>query len=90
MTLDEIFLALLTGIILLVARVREPTRASCPKDWWLDTGIRRDGSFRCARPSKNEAPPPPGHLGGRIYCTGGSVPIIVGVRTVGCQRRPGA
>lgn len=91
MTIDEIFLALLTGVILLAARVREPTRARCPSDWWLSTGIQRDGTFRCARPmGRHEEAPAPGYLGGHIYCTGGSIPIVVDERTVGCQHRAGS
>lgn len=54
------------------------------------------GSYACERPpiggdsdvltGKSTAVQPPGELLGRVYCTGGSTPIIVDYRTVGCSR----
>lgn len=61
-----------------------------------DGPLGHRGSFRCARPpiggdddvltGKSTAIEPPGELRGRIYCTGGTMPIVVESTTVGCQR----
>jgi hypothetical protein len=70
-------------------------RARCPEGWSVN-GIRPDGSYECLSPIPRgcgepvgDSPPcPPTTLSrGRIYCTGGSVPIVVDNRTVGCQAR---
>jgi len=59
---------------------------------------RPTGMYTCARPpvggdddaitGRSTAVDPPGSLQGRIYCTGGSTPIELDHRTVGCQHRP--
>lgn len=74
-----------------------PSRASCPPRWNLHEGVRRDGSFACYGPLEPGCGEPVGPskpcphvpiVRGRIYCTGGQVPIIDdGWRVVGCQAR---
>lgn len=92
----EVGLALASVVCLCAAMVAQPQRARCPPRWRND-GVRRDGSFECLRPlvggvddqpgTEDNAVQPPGELLGRIYCTGGSVPVVVDARTVGCEAR---
>lgn len=80
---------LMSLAIIVVAAVVQPERAQCPRGSYLHTGVRMSGRFECARTllgRENDAEQPPGILHGRIYCTGGSSPIVVNERTVGCQR----
>jgi hypothetical protein len=74
-------------------------RARCPQGWRHE-GIRPSGDYRC-KPSLvggerdpaggiDTAVQPAGEIGGRIYCTGGSVPVVIDYRTVGCTRRYGS
>lgn len=85
-------------VILLSTFVTRPVAARCPGGWYINSGIRRDGSFTCA-PKLSGDPlydgaggyperglEPPGILAGKIYCTGGSVPIVVSSTVVGCSR----
>jgi len=70
----------------------------CPLGYDLRTGIRRNGSFECwPHPTGNPEwdgtwrHPERGEQSlaiqrSWIYCTGGSQPIIVTDRVVGCQR----
>jgi hypothetical protein len=93
--------AVLSLVTILAAAITRPTRAQCPQGWYLATGVRTSdtyaprGSFACQRPpggpdwtgtGPDLGTRPPGELRGRIYCTGGSSPIVVNERTVGCQR----
>jgi len=89
--------SLVSVLTLCIALVLHPVRASCPLGWHHD-GVRRTGNFACTRnpvgdpewdgtygrPDRSVVPP--GELRGRIYCTGGAVPIVVDDRTVGCMR----
>jgi hypothetical protein len=96
--------AIASRVILLIAFVIRPTSARCPEHWH-HSGIRPSGDFECTRepvgskdmdgtwqhPERSVVPP--GALQGRIYCTGGTEPIVVtdratrsAARTVGCQR----
>jgi hypothetical protein len=78
--------ALLTIAVMTVASLVQPRRARCPDGMYVN-GVRPSGAFECriAPKLKHEAPPD-SELGGRIYCTGGTRPIVVDYRTVGCQR----
>jgi hypothetical protein len=85
---------LITAFVLMFAWAARPERATCPPCWYLDSGIRPSGLFRCVPDlvrdpagSIDAALQPPGAIEGMIYCTGGSVPIVVDYRTVGCTRR---
>lgn len=81
---------------LLGAMVRTPTTGQCPPGWFvaeLRTGTRGGplGQYTCARPPIDDHDGDtvnfrPGHLTSRIHCTGGTRPIRVDARTVGCQR----
>lgn len=85
-------LALVISIFLLSwSMVTHPTHGACPRGWFLDEGVQRDGSYECVQSWRNIESPqayqPPGVLHDRIYCSGGSHPIQVqDGRTVGCQR----
>lgn len=70
----------------------------CPPGHDLRTGVRRDGSFECwPHPTGDDgADGTYGHplcstqsnaiLRSKIYCTNGTMPIVVSDRIVGCQR----
>jgi len=94
----EVVSCLLSICILLSAFITRPVAARCPAGWYVDSGIRRSGEFSC-RPQIVGDPlydgaggypergvQPPGRLRGHIYCTGGSVPIVVDINIVGCMR----
>jgi hypothetical protein len=90
---------LLSLVLLAAAFILQPAAAQCPPGHGLRTGIRRSGLFECwptpvgsmdwdgtyGRPERSVQPD--GVLESRIFCTGGSVPIVVDARTVGCQAR---
>jgi len=80
-----------TVAILIGSSIVQPAAATCPVGTYLHTGVRADGRFECARSlvgPENDAVQPPGVLGGRVHCTGGSRPIVVNERVAGCQRGP--
>jgi hypothetical protein len=97
MMLGELFAAIAAVVLLLAGVVLQPSSSSgrCPAGWSLGEGVRRTGEFACYSPpphdcgeprGPNERPcPTPVKARGRIHCTGGSVPIVVDERTVGCQ-----
>lgn len=94
--------AFLSLVTITAASICHPQRATCPPGMYLSTGVRAvdgplggRGSFSCAFPpgspdwsgtGPDRGASYPGDLRGRIYCTGGSHPIVVNERTVGCQR----
>lgn len=93
----EFFCALATVLVLCLAMATQPRRASCPVGWYVN-GIRPTGSFEC-RPipignpdydgtwgKPDRSIERPGAILGRLYCTGGTHPIVRNERTVGCQR----
>lgn len=97
----EIGTSLLTIIVLLVSMVTQPTRAQCPRGFVVanvrtSSQFEPRGTFTCDRPAlggdtdvltgKSTAIVQPGEIKGRLYCTGGSSPIIVDSRIVGCSR----
>lgn len=101
MTFTELLAAIATLAILCCAAAVRPIRARCPWDLDLRTGVRRDGSFTCwPHPSgpagieewdgtwqhPERSVQPSWRIGGRIYCTNGTRPIVVDYQTVGCQR----
>ena len=83
--------------MLFLAMATTPTRAVCPPGWYLN-GVRSSGAYCCVRTPVGDpdwdgtwqrperSVQPPGELCGRIYCTGGSRPIVVNERVAGCQR----
>lgn len=96
---DLIWLTLIVGLFVgLVTQCTRPERARCPDGYDVRAGIRRSGDFECwPRPVGD--PDYDGTYGkpergtqsdaiirGRIYCTGGTQPIVVDYLTVGCQR----
>ncbi len=95
----EILTSIASIVCLLWAMATHPTKAQCPKGWWLPYGVRETGEYRCLPVSvggdddvltgKDTGYQPLGEIRSRIYCTGGTRPIIdqrTG-RGVGCQRR---
>ncbi len=87
----EIILAVVSAFALAYACVTHPVRFGCPGKMYLRTGVQPDGSFACAMPSRGEDTPGyPGVITGQVYCTGGTVPIVVDAHTAGCMRRPGS
>jgi hypothetical protein len=62
----------------------------------VDGPLGARGTYACERPpiggdtdvltGKSTAVQPPGKIYGRVYCTGGSSPIVVDHRIVGCSR----
>jgi len=94
----EAALAILSTILIAWSCVSRPTTGACAKGWWLPNGIRENGVYACERVPvggehrdergilHDDSIQQPGKLAGRIYCTGGSVPIITSERAVGCQR----
>jgi len=88
----EVLGSFVSILLLLAAMVVRPARATCPEPtrMWYVEGIPRSGVFTCKRTPtghENDSPERPGRITSRIYCTGGSLPIVVDFRTVGCQRR---
>lgn len=84
--------SLVTMVVLLAAALVQPHRARCPAGWWID-GVRPSGAFACrAAPVRDTGArtevddgTPDAELGGQLYCSGGTQPIVVDERTVGCQ-----
>jgi hypothetical protein len=81
--------------IVVLAIMLALSRGKCPVDWSVN-GVRPTGSYECLGPLKprgcgeSAISPPcmrPASSLGRIYCTGGSQPIVIDHRTVGCQAR---
>lgn len=84
----DVVTSLLSVVVLCVCMVARPQRARCPSSWHHE-GVARDGTYHCVPSLVGDgwdAPQPPGRIGGEIYCTGGTVPIVEDERTVGCQR----
>lgn len=83
-------LAAIAGLLLLaVSFALQLDRVDFNAGWIAN--VRPDGSFALRRQPAgvnytDEGDDPPGVLRSRIYCTGGSRPIAIGYRTVGCQR----
>lgn len=78
-------------LVLMWSMAAHPQHARCPQGAWYVNGIRPSGAYECRRDSigpNDEAPTPPGVIYGRLYCTGGSHPIvdINSGKAVGCQR----
>jgi hypothetical protein len=94
--MDDLVNAIALGLLALVVAILQPSSARCDRGWSLGEGIRRDGRFACYSPPPHdcgeprgpyERPCPPARKKyARIYCTGGSVPVIQDERTVGCTR----
>jgi len=90
--------AFLSAGLQLYSCVVRPDHAACPEGWYLASGIRTSGRFECLpSPPRDEydctadpvCPQPAGEeigVAAQIVCTGGSHPIVVDFRTVGCQR----
>lgn len=91
----EIILALASEVLLLWAMATHPIRGHCPKAWYVE-GVQPAGDYACVKtPARNVCDTKAGCAGdeprdprlrSRIYCTGGSVPVVVDDRTVGCTR----
>ena len=90
----EVVGVLLLPIFVVIGVAVAPQRAQCPPGWWLGEGVRASGEYAChaslPRTCGEDGQPPckqPARVRGRIYCTGGTRPIVhPDGRTVGCQR----
>ncbi len=94
---EEIAITVYGILVTVLASITMPTTASCPMNMYVE-GVRPSGVTRCVRPLPDdpnhwpgEPEPEPSRLEDeiplRIYCTGGTIPIVVNERTVGCQHR---
>lgn len=98
--MDNVWLVIVFMIGGAVASVMKPQRAQCPKGWFVE-GVRSSGATQCRRELVDDPLDWPGEdrrdrdrrdikpdnvaLPLQVYCTGGSLPIVVDSRTVGCQ-----
>lgn len=93
---DHVILVVIIAVMF-VFRCGAPTRAQCPTLNEYVEGVRRDGSTWCAKsPSLRERDCTPDPVCSwsepvytvplQIYCTGGTRPIVIDQRTIGCQR----
>lgn len=73
---------LITFVVITMCAIARPTRLTCPRGYFVN-GVRETGASECIRDSET-----PASFRVRIYCTGGSVPLVSDVdgRTIGCQR----
>lgn len=91
------------ALALVCARHRCPRAARCPVGFDLRAGIRPSGAFQCWpspvgdpdwdgtwQRSPDRSTQPGGVREGWIYCTSGSVPIVVDDRAVACGPAGGA
>lgn len=88
-TLVSAALAACSVILISMGVLFAPARLACPIGTYLSDGVSRAGWFVCRRTltgTENDAEQPPGVLVNKVYCTGGSVPIVINERTVGCTR----
>lgn len=89
---------LISFLIISVAILVSPHRASCPPHWHVE-GVRPSGSYEC-RPNPVQTIPdhqtnhgawidtstqPDGHLFGIVYCE--TQPIVISDQVVGCLPR---
>lgn len=85
-------------LITFIIGIGERSQYTCPSGTH-GNGIRNDGYFTCLPdpiPGVDIRTPrggwtdtsvmPDGELSGTLHCTGGSRPIVVDYRSVGCQR----
>ena len=92
----DVLAAIGTIALLLVAMCARPLEGQCPRGFYVD-GVRPSGVYGCipAPPREpdargHEPDPPPRNdpeVESRIYCTGGTIPIVCNDRVVGCQAR---
>jgi len=93
--IDDVLFALVTLVVLITVAVIRPERARAPRGWYVE-GVRPDGAttIRQAPPQGCGEPVPPNNqpcphapaFESRIYCTNGTLPVVVDDRTIGCQR----
>jgi hypothetical protein len=93
-TIADLLAGLALCLVAIVLAAILPARAACPPGWALGEGIRPNGEYACHAPLPRDCgedgqPPcaPPARRPGRVYCTGGHVPVTVDGRTVACQAR---
>lgn len=81
-----------SAALLTCSAVTQPSSARCPAGWYLN-GVRQTGVYECRRAPGGAPDRTVDRLGwyrSRVWCTGGTRPIVVledrEARTVGCQR----
>lgn len=90
--LAEIGAAFATLYLAVWALAAHPTRAQCPKGWFVN-GVRPNGAYACLRdrdPSLDEHAPSAGHdeIDGRITCLPTFMPLVRDERSVWCSTIP--
>jgi hypothetical protein len=93
--IGEVVATLVGMIALVVAIAATPPIARCPDGYYVN-GVRPSGKSTCreipptrdcGEPKFSPPCPEPRTFPIRIYCTGGSQPIVVDDATIGCMRR---
>ncbi len=97
--IDELFFALLLVLVVVGATFIRPTRATCPAGSYVEgvgTGAYRpagrtqclsvEPDYDCSGANTCHGRAPRWRVPMQIYCSGGTAPIVVDERTVGCQR----
>lgn len=86
----EVLCAIVSIALLTWSMATRPQKAQAPPGWYFSEGIRTSGDYAIKRSppgGENDDPELPGTIRGRLHCTGGTRPIVVHYRAVGCQRR---
>lgn len=82
--IDDLLFTVATMFVLLVATFERPSRLHAPRGFYFE-GVRPTGETTMRPSPRDEHDEPRGAIGARIFCTGGSTPILVSSRVVGCQ-----
>jgi hypothetical protein len=85
---DGPLFVLLSLVTIAWCGLAKPNRIGCAPGWYAE-GVRPSGEtvFRRSPRVVPDDDDPAGAIGARIYCTGGTRPIVVDYRTVGCEAR---
>jgi hypothetical protein len=77
-------MTLVSALLLVLASILRPVHAHCPRHAALSTGVDTRGRFACwlDESDRDDAVP----IESRVYCTGGTAPIVVDGVAVACQR----
>lgn len=93
--MTEILCLIASVAILCWSMATHPSRVECPRGWYAE-GVRPDGETRCRPTPARDCPTTaqcddgwlPGALEDRVWCVGGTVPVVDDDgRVVSCQAR---
>lgn len=84
----DVLIGFVAACIVATFMMLAPRKATCRKGMYQAHGVTPSGKYLCRDvvPEGREDEIEPEEYGGSIYCTGGSRPIVINERTVGCQR----